>query len=636
MIQSFSIAQAAPAFTFDLSALAAKAYGDAPFSVASYAHAPADDTGAVTFATGSGSVGCTVTSDGTVTITGVTAGTDHCIIEASLAADSNYLAAGPISQSISIAQAASTVTVNCPTPSPIYTGSQITGCTASATGADGLNQSLSVTYTGRNGTTYASSTTPPTNAGDYTASASFDGDATHAASSNSADFSIAQATPVITWSDPAEITYGTALSSTQLDATADVPGTFSYTPDSSTLLDAGTGQVLSVDFTPTDSTNYSGATATVHINVGKASQTINFTSAAPTNASDGGTYTPTATGGDSGNPIIFGASGACSYDSGTGLVTMSGTGNCTVTADQAGNTNYQTADQVSQSFSVTQGTMCAAGSYSTTGFAPCTPAPPGKFVDTTGATSATPCAVGTYQPVTGQTSCIDAPAGSYVDTTGAISATLCSAGTYQDQTGQSSCLAAPAGSFVDTAGSTQATLCSAGYYQPATGQSSCLPADPNYFVPTSGATSETPCPNGTHQPDTAQTSCIPDAVYTIKPLFDQTEPHRSGSVILVRLQLLDANGVNVSSRNLTVTAIDVDGNATLLQTAGRSNPDNVFRFVGHQYLLILKTTGLAAGTHTLHFTVSGDSTVYDVTFVIKSSRNDHWWSTLPDYWWRRY
>ena len=41
---------------------------------------------------------------------------------------------------------------------------------------------------------------------------------------------VLKATPVITWATPADITYGTALSATQLNATASVPGTFAYTP----------------------------------------------------------------------------------------------------------------------------------------------------------------------------------------------------------------------------------------------------------------------------------------------------------------------------------------------------------------------------------------------------------------------
>ena len=41
---------------------------------------------------------------------------------------------------------------------------------------------------------------------------------------------VEKATPTITWSNPAHITYGTALSATQLDATASVPGTFDVQP----------------------------------------------------------------------------------------------------------------------------------------------------------------------------------------------------------------------------------------------------------------------------------------------------------------------------------------------------------------------------------------------------------------------
>ena len=43
-------------------------------------------------------------------------------------------------------------------------------------------------------------------------------------------FTIAKATPVVTWATPADIVYGTALSTTQLNATANVAGSFSYTP----------------------------------------------------------------------------------------------------------------------------------------------------------------------------------------------------------------------------------------------------------------------------------------------------------------------------------------------------------------------------------------------------------------------
>ena len=73
--------------------------------------------------------------------------------------------------------------------------------------------------------------------------------------------------PVITWENPADITYGTLLSTIQLNATADVSGTFIYTPAIGTKLNEGANQDLKVDFTPTDAINYNSINKTVKINV---------------------------------------------------------------------------------------------------------------------------------------------------------------------------------------------------------------------------------------------------------------------------------------------------------------------------------------------------------------------------------
>lgn len=74
--------------------------------------------------------------------------------------------------------------------------------------------------------------------------------------------------PILTWANPADITFLTPLSETQLNATADVPGTYKYTPASGVILSEGTDQVLNVLFTPTDATNYNPANKTVAIIVG--------------------------------------------------------------------------------------------------------------------------------------------------------------------------------------------------------------------------------------------------------------------------------------------------------------------------------------------------------------------------------
>ncbi len=81
------------------------------------------------------------------------------------------------------------------------------------------------------------------------------------------DETLSKKNPVITWANPVDIGYGTLLSATQLNATADVHGTFVYTPAISTKLNQGANQNLKVDFTPTDGATYNTASKTVKINV---------------------------------------------------------------------------------------------------------------------------------------------------------------------------------------------------------------------------------------------------------------------------------------------------------------------------------------------------------------------------------
>ena len=112
------------------------------------------------------------------------------------------------------------------------------------------------------GTTSQAVRFTPTDSGNYTT-----------ASAN-VSVTVSKAAPVVTWNNPASITYGTALSGAQLNASASVNGTFSYTPVSGTVLGAG-NQTLSVVFTPTDTINYNTANRSVTLAVTKATPTIN-------------------------------------------------------------------------------------------------------------------------------------------------------------------------------------------------------------------------------------------------------------------------------------------------------------------------------------------------------------------------
>lgn len=123
--------------------------------------------------------------------------------------------------------------------------------------------------------TLGSSNLTLTGAGTVTVKASQAGnDSYNTAPDVEQTFNVAKATPTITWENPADITAGTALGDTQLNATASVEGSFVYTPAAGTVLDVGAGQTLSVEFTPTDTVNYNNASATVTINVNAAPVTL--------------------------------------------------------------------------------------------------------------------------------------------------------------------------------------------------------------------------------------------------------------------------------------------------------------------------------------------------------------------------
>ncbi len=85
-------------------------------------------------------------------------------------------------------------------------------------------------------------------------------------------------------------------------------------------------------------------------------QQIAFTSSPPSGAVPGGTYTVTATGGGSGNPVTFSidpATAAVCSVSGT-TVTFNQAGTCVIDANQAGNGSYQAAPQAQQMATVTR------------------------------------------------------------------------------------------------------------------------------------------------------------------------------------------------------------------------------------------------------------------------------------------
>jgi hypothetical protein len=166
-----------------------------------------------------------------------------------------------------------------------------------------------------------------------------------ASGANSVDFALRNmGTPVITWANPANIVYGTPLGATQLNATADVPGAFTYTPDTGAILDAGT-HTLHVDFTPTDTTNYANASKDVSITVTQAAPVITW--ANPANIVYGTPLSATQLNATADMP------GAFTYTPTSGAVLNVGTHTLHVDFMPTDTTNYANASK-DVSISVTQ------------------------------------------------------------------------------------------------------------------------------------------------------------------------------------------------------------------------------------------------------------------------------------------
>ncbi len=198
-------------------------------------------------------------------------------------------------------------------------------------------------------------------------------------------FAITPARPTITWVNPSAITYGTALSKTQLDATATwtvggktvkVPGSFTYNPAAGTILGAGNNQTLLVSFIPTDTSDYTNSTATASLNVTQHATTASLVASTPAGA-PGQTITFTATvagglpspylptgsvqfqvnGVNVGSPVLLTAKDAAAFS-----MTEPASGPFIVTAIYSGDANFTTSKSPACTESVMSPGVYAVGS----------------------------------------------------------------------------------------------------------------------------------------------------------------------------------------------------------------------------------------------------------------------------------
>ncbi|MBK7393835.1 MAG: hypothetical protein IPI64_11155 [Chloracidobacterium sp.] len=221
--KSITIVKADQTITF--AALGGKTYGDADFAVS----ATASSGLAVSFASTTTSV-CTV-SGSTVHI--VAAG--DCTIRASQGGNSNYNAAPNVDRTFTVAKAATTTTVTFEAAPYPYRGSAYTA-TATVTGAGGLSQSLTVSYTG--------DCTNVTVTDGCSASATCDETANYFGSTDTKSITIVKADQTITFAALGGKTYGDADFAVSATASSGLAVSFASTTTSVCTVSGSTVHIV--------------------------------------------------------------------------------------------------------------------------------------------------------------------------------------------------------------------------------------------------------------------------------------------------------------------------------------------------------------------------------------------------------
>jgi hypothetical protein len=304
-------------------------------------------------ATASSGLAVTFTSSGACSISGstytMTSGTGTCSVIANQAGNSNYSAATQVTKSVSATPAAQTITF---TTNPPATAAYKSSFTVAATASSGL----AVTFTssgscGNSGATY----TMTASTGTCSVVANQAGNSNYSAAPPvTLPVSATQAPQTITFSTnpPATAAYNSTF---KVAATGGASGnavTFTSSGSCSNsgatyTMTSGTG-TCSVIANQAGNSNYAAAAqVTKTVSATLVAQTITFTTNPPATAALNSSFTVAATGGASGNAVVFTSSGACTNSGATYKMT-SGTGTCSVIANQAGNSNYAAAPQVTK------------------------------------------------------------------------------------------------------------------------------------------------------------------------------------------------------------------------------------------------------------------------------------------------
>jgi sugar lactone lactonase YvrE len=283
----------------------------------------------------------------------MTGSTGTCSVIANQAGNTTYAPAAQVTKTVSATPAPQTITF---TNSPPASAAYKSNFTAAATASSGL----AVTFTSSGACSNSGATYTMTNS-----------TGTCSVIANQAGNSNYSAAPRVTLSVAA------TLATQAITFTHNPPTSAAYKSTFTVAATASSG--LAVTFTSSGACSNSGATYTMTSSTGTcsvianqagnsdysaaprvtlsvaatlATQAITFTNGPPATAAYNTSFTVAATGGASGNAVTFTSSGSCS-NSGAKYTMTSGTGTCSVIANQAGNSDYTAATQVTKTVTAT-------------------------------------------------------------------------------------------------------------------------------------------------------------------------------------------------------------------------------------------------------------------------------------------
>lgn len=189
--------------------------------------------------------------------------------------------------------------------------------------------------------------------GEVIITATAEEDNKYEAATQTKKYIISKATPAIVSLPTVEaITYGATLEAVTLNGgETDTEGTWLWNADLTQVLNAGTHE-LAVQFIPTNTAWYNTLDSKVTITVNKADQTIawDFTTTEMT-VDDVLTLNATATAGE----VTFALTGDAATLEGNTLTAVKA-GEVTITASQAGNDNYNAAEEVAHTITIHKAT----------------------------------------------------------------------------------------------------------------------------------------------------------------------------------------------------------------------------------------------------------------------------------------